>query len=232
MVRTIRAGALALFLATSWPATPTAAQAIYGAYETASDDVSIIFVGGNFPLNASIGSWTPYLTASAYRLNYELAGQDVDVNAFTPGVGLRRRFDGGSFAASLGYKFQSTDVDEPIPFFGGSDGGVSTSTALTLTGASPFVFEGLGSYNWGAEYLWTRARGLVGLGSERAFRVGGEVGWQGEMGDGDYSAVQYGPVVQASFGRFTVGARAGWKNDDGPETHTYFGVEAGVGLGR
>ena len=232
--RPLRLLSAAVACAAAFLATGDAhAQSIYGAYEHGSDDVDIIFVGANAPLNADFSGWTPFLSVGAYRLSYPRGTTDVTVKAITPAAGLRRGFDEGSFSVSAGYKFQDTDVADPIPFFGGSEGGFSTAAALNYWGASPLRLEGLASYNWGASYLWTRARGLVGLTDDARFRAGGELSWQGQMADGDYSAVQFGPVLQASFGRVTVGVRGGWKNDNvSDDNATYFGVEAGVGLGN
>lgn len=227
----IIAAGLAMMAAGGFLAPQTAAaQAVYAAYEHGTDDVDLLFAGVQIPLSGEFMGLSPFVTASGYRLSYERGlGEEVTVHAFTPAVGLRHGFPGGSVSGSVGYKFQDTEDDSPNPFFGGDEGGVSTSLNLYLTDISPVRFEALTSYNWGAEYFWSRGRATVPI--LPMVRAGGDLSWQGEIGQDDgYSAVQFGPVVQATFGRFSAGVRAGWKNTDGDDSANYFGVEVGMGF--
>ena len=228
-VRNRRRGALvgAVFGCFLMAPASAAAQAVYGSYEHATDNVDVVFLGGNLPLGGNVGGFTPYVGFGSYWLSYERAdGEDASVTALTPLVGLRHGFgNGASVSGSVGYKFQSSNEEDPLPFFGGGGDGISTTLSAGYWGSAPINADGQVSYNWGSEYVWSRVRASMGIASRT--RLGAELTVQGETGNDDgYSSVAYGPFVSFGLGNgWSIGAGAGWKNDTGPDSHNYFGVD-------
>lgn len=107
-------------------------------------------------------------------------------------------------AAPSAARSAAPSIEEPE---GGAadESGWNASLQAELAGEGPWTLQGIASYSWGGEVLWTRARVTRALSSDAAGRsiaLGGEVVWQGQMDDGDvlrdaaYRATSLGPVVR------------------------------------
>ena len=169
--------------------------------------------------------------------------------AVSPGVGLRYRASTGMVQGKVGYSWRPLEEDDDgdIDFFGGSTGGVTTSTQAEYWGTGAFGVQGIGSYNWGSEYLWSRARAtarFATLGDGSTLHGGGEVSWQGDMGDEEEiidgvpvtvpnsSTVEFGPVLQWNSRSLIGVVGGGWRQldsgvegDAGEDSTWYFKVE-------
>jgi len=179
--------------------------------------------------------WSPRFGVQGYYLRYDVGSTDVNVTTIRPYVGMRNSFTGGSASVNLGYAFSSregTDVAGRAIISDRGQGVVlSGGWDYWGTGQS-FGYQLLGSYNFGADALWTRARGTVPLstGATMQTRIGGEVAFL--SGDG-YHAWQPGAVLEFNNrGGRVFGLGAGMKLFDGGDDAFYIKGEFSVPLGR
>jgi hypothetical protein len=239
-VRRMMAPAL-LLVAVSLPRLGAAQELT--AYATASldgNDTNIGLIGAS--VRAAGLGLRPVVALQVYRLQYDAGGTQGDVTVLSvgPSAGLSYRMSGGSVEGRVGYNFQSED-DEDVPFQegeGGGGGGVTTSVQA-ISWASRPELQGIASYNWGSEYLWSTAQALVPVRelNPGGIAVGAEAVWQGNVGaeDADYQSWQAGPVLRWSTGRessVTVGA--GYKDSNTRDATWYARiglVKYGIDLG-
>lgn len=205
------------------------------AYATASVDQSNIQLVGASVRPAGLGL-RPVLAVQAYRLGYESGDETTTVWSVGPSVGGSYRMEGGQLEGRVGYNFQSDDVDGAD--FGEGGGSGFTTAVQAISWATRPELQGIASYSWGSEYLWSQAQAIVPVMEldPGAIGVGGEVVWQGNMGGGgDYEAYQVGPVVRWSTGHdssLLVGA--GYKDSSSRDATWYARigfVKYGVSLG-
>lgn len=190
--------------------------------ETAGDDVTLIYT--QLSVKPDRRGFVPVASVSLYRLETASGG----TWSTTPAVGMEYRARTGMVSGKVGYSFKSDDV--VVPFFGGSGSGVTTSLHGEHWGTGQFGLQGIGSYNWGSDYLWSRARGTARVSDlrEGALHVGAEYVWQGELdspaGATGYRATQFGPVVQyiTRDGGPIVAVGGGWKDDNLGEDDTWY----------
>jgi hypothetical protein len=211
------------------------------AYATASldgNDTNIELIGASVR-PAGLGL-RPVVALQVYRLQYD-GGNDNDVTVLSvgPSVGASYRTSGGAVEGRVGYNFQSEE-DEDVLVQEGEGGGSGVTTSVqALRWAGTPELQGIASYNWGSEYLWSTAQALVPLRQldPGSIAVGGEVVWQGNVGseDSDYNSWQAGPVLRWSTGHdssVTVGA--GYKDSNTRDATWYARiglVKYGINLG-
>lgn len=189
--------------------------------ETAGDDVSLLLGDAQYHFGGL--GLAPVIGLQTYVVMDE--GTDSRTAwAVNPAAGVRYSLPTGFVQGLVGYAW--TQVDEAavrVPFFGGGDAGVTTNLHGEFWGDGRFGLQGIAAYNWGAEYLWSRARGTFGVhpSPSGAINLGLEAGWQGQTGtegvvggvtQPNYAATMVGPLVQWSTPNVTAGLGAGWKN--------------------
>jgi hypothetical protein len=207
------------------------------AYATASvdgDESNIQLVGASArPEGLGL---RPVVAVQAYRLNYDAGGESTTVWSVGPSVGGSYRMEGGQLEGRVGYNFQSEEVDSPLIGEGGGSG--FTTAVQAISWASRPELQGIASYGWGSEYLWSQAQAILPVAelSPGSIGVGAEAVWQGNVGgEGDYEAWQVGPVVRWSTGHesnLLVGA--GYKNSSSRDATWYARVgfvKYGMSLG-
>lgn len=209
-------------------------------YATGSIDgyeTSIVLVGTS--VRAGGLGIQPVAGLQVYRLDYQSGAVNVGRWSVMPSVGVANRFATGSVEARVGYAFTDEDTDAPFVDAEGGSGGVNTAVHGNYWGSggtSPEL-QGIASYSWGSEYLWSQVQAAVPvlqLGAGRV-SVGGEAVWQGQLaGDDRYSSRQLGPLVKWSTGHdsaITLGG--GWKDSNSREPTWYARiglVKYGIGL--
>jgi hypothetical protein len=207
------------------------------AYATASvdgSDANIALVGASVrPPGLGL---KPVVGIQAYRLGYDAGGDNVTVWSVGPSVGGSYRTAGGQLEGRVGYNFQSEEVNSPDIGEGGGSG--FTTSVQAISWASRPELQGIASYSWGSEYLWSQAQAILPVMelNPGGVGVGGEVVWQGNVGgNGHYAAWQAGPVVRWSTGHdSSVLVGAGYKDSNSREATWYARVgfvKYGVALG-
>jgi predicted porin len=225
--------ALALLLLLA-PAAAAQEATLYGVAGADGDDTNIVLAGATVrPAGAGL---RPVVGLQAYRLGYDRGGTDgsTQVLAVTPSAGLEYRGSGGSVGGRVGYTFQSADddngTDVDAPFIGGEGGrsGIVTSVQAN-TWSTPAELQGIASYNWASEYIWTQAQAVVPVArvSAGTIGVGAEAVFQGETsndGGSAYRAYELGPVLRFNNGRsFLVTLSGGLKSTNVEDRdNTYF----------
>ncbi|HEU4556569.1 MAG TPA: hypothetical protein VFS20_01925 [Longimicrobium sp.] len=213
-----RAVALGLVMA-AVAAGSVGAQAnltVYGSAGLDGEGTNIQLIGGT----ARFGDqgWAPEVGLQVYHLGYDQGDDDnASVFAVMPSVGASYRLPVGQVGARVGYSFQSDD-DGGVPIIDGEGGGSGVVTAAqgNYWGPGPEL-QGIASYNWGSEYLWTNAQALVPIArvGPGTLRAGVDAVWQGHT-DGGSNAIQLGPIVKLSTGNnFSINVSGGWKHFGG-----------------
>jgi hypothetical protein len=201
------------------------AQANLTVYATAGLDgaeTHIELLGGTARFGGA--GLAPEVGLQGYHLGYDAGTSNHEVWAVTPSVGASYRLPTGQVGARVGYSFQSDNSDEVVPVFEGEGGGsgVVASAQGNYWGPGPEL-QGIASYNFGSDYVWTQAQALVpiaALGTSGAkVSAGGEAVWQGSTRSNGGNAVQLGPVVKFATGHnFSVNVGGGWKHFGGSST--------------
>jgi hypothetical protein len=183
--------------------------------------------------------WAPEVALQGYHLGFDAGVDTRSIWAVTPSAGLSFRMPVGQVGARVGYSFQSNDSGG-VPIIEGEGGGSGVIVAAqgNYWGPGPEL-QGIATYNFGADYVWTQAQALVPLLPLPPGRLSGgaEVVWQGSTRSGGGNAIQLGPVLKFSTGHnFSVNGSAGWKHFGGSSTaddtwyaHVGF-VKYGIGL--
>lgn len=196
-------------LAVTTIASSAHAQAIYGAAEADTDDMTFFLLGAS--ISAPGMGWKPYVALSTYHLRFDAGAASVTRNVIAPSVGLVNRGSEGSLQFGVGYSFADKDVTAPFPVAAESGDGVFTSAQWNHWGDGSHAYQLMGSYNWGTEFLWTRGRAAWQLAPQSPLFVGGEAA---VLGGGDPSAwlAQVGPTVEWRFSpQLRLGLSAGVK---------------------
>jgi hypothetical protein len=116
----------------------------------------------------------------------------------------------------------------------GGESGITASFGAHTTGLGerPYKAEFLGNYNFGSDYLWTRARGSVPFSNSMTHpsRVGLEIIGQGSNHNGSSShSFSFGPTFETKLSRqlgFTISG--GPKFNNGGGTSAYLSLALGI----
>ena len=207
-------------------ASPLAAQDMSATVvaETGGDDVNMLL--GDLTGTFGSGRILPVISAQAYVVSFPVGDGSDEIYAFAPAVGVRARSETGFLQGTVGYSLQS-GAGDGFPFFGGGTDGVTTGVHAEYWGTGAIGLQGIGSYNWGSEYLWSRGRGTFAVADldDGAIQLGAEAVWQGDMGSdagAGYEALQLGPVFRWVTPRLATGLSGGWKSVDGAADDTWY----------
>src|SRR5687767_874426 len=154
-------------LLTAKPAQAQIGFTIFGAGEFDTDDVTFALAGVGVGLNRL--GWGPVANVQAFWLEYPLAedGPKDQITGITPSAGIRNLWEGGFLEARVGYTFANRDSDDVIGAPGApvadTEDGVNTTVHLEQWGTGRLSAQLIGTYNFGAETLWTRGRLMVPL---------------------------------------------------------------------
>lgn len=152
----------------------------------------------------SSSAWSPYIDLYSYYLNYPAGATRGSLQAFAPTVGLSYSSGRSSVNFGVGYAFVSKNTGPSINTERGGESGVTASFGAHTTGPGerPYKAEFLSNYNFGSDYLWTRARASVpfGYSTRHPSRIGLELGGQGSSHNGVRShAFSFGPVFETKL---------------------------------
>lgn len=197
---------------------PAGAQSLatYGSAEAAGYGEGSLFLGSTLGLPGGQG-WSPLVSAYVQTYRYRSGvNSHATATAFAPAVGLSYGMPTGNVSASVGYNFTTTDVSN-VPIVG-LQGGNTSSVFTTLQanhwGDGNDAVQGIVSYAWRSQYLWSRLRAAQRVGTSPLF-AGGEVVYQGTSHNFTSHRYQVGPTVEYRFTpAFRLGGSAGYKGGD------------------
>lgn len=196
----------------------------YGTGEFDTNDVIYLLAGAAFsPIRAG---WAPVVGAQAHWLRFPSTAGDVDVSGIQPYVGMQNNYGTGLLAFRVGYQFEgegATASTAPVPQNVG-DGAVVTGQLEHWGTGRGLGSQLLGTYNFGSETFWGRARASVGLAEMQpgAVRLGGEIAY---LAAPNFTSTSIGPVLEWQTGRgFNLGFAVGRRIQDGGNA-TYFRID-------
>jgi hypothetical protein len=178
----------------------------FGAAEFSGNRRSVQLLG--FAVSSGLPGWSPVLTVTGLRFSFpvtDLLGNTTTADAFAiaPSLGMRYQTETRATGLHVGYIF--VDEDEDITAITGSPVGSSDGVFVTFQhdywGRGERLAQFLATYNFGASYLWSRAKGGVRFPDINSpLYVGGEVIFQGGGRDPDLGipnvwALQAGPAL-------------------------------------
>jgi hypothetical protein len=190
---------------------------VYGTAGVDGHQTNIELLGGTARFGPDLGL-APEVALQGYHLGFDAGTSTRSVWAVTPSAGASFRTPVAQVGARVGYSFQSNDSGG-VPIIEGEGGGSGVIVAAqgNYWGPGPEL-QGIATYNFGADYVWTQAQALVPLVPLPPGRLSGgaEVVWQGSTNSGGGNAIQLGPVLKFSTGHnFSVNAAGGWKHYGG-----------------
>jgi hypothetical protein len=200
---------VAALVALAGVASSAGAQQIvgFGAAEFSGNRRSVQLLGA--AVSSGLPGWSPVFTITGLRFTFPaidpvtLDEETADAFAVAPSLGLRYQTETRSTGVHVGYIFVDDDDDftgiagSPV---GGSDG-VFATFQHDYWGRGERIGQLIATYNFGAQYLWSRAKGGVRFPSITSpLFVGAEVIFQGGGGDEDIDddetwVLQAGPAL-------------------------------------
>jgi hypothetical protein len=182
--------------------TPQINPSVYGDAEFDTQHSQFYLAG----LYIGVGGqgWTPYANANVYHLNFRSGGATQSLTGFSPSVGLSYDNGGSGYSFGVGYTWVNTQTPITFNTQTGGENGVTASFGLHANSPSArgTRTELLGDYNFGAHYLWSRARGSipVGYSTVHPTRVGLEFIAQGGGKSGATShSFSVGPTLEQKW---------------------------------
>jgi hypothetical protein len=161
----------------------------FGAAEYSGERRSVQLLG--FAASSGLPGWSPVLTVTGLRFTFpvidpitlvETTGESF---AIAPSLGLRFQTETRSTGLHVGYIF--VDEDEDVGVITGSPVGSADGVFATFQhdywGRGDRIGQLIATYNFGGEYLWSRAKGGVRfpnltsplfIGAEVIFQGGGD----------------------------------------------------------
>jgi hypothetical protein len=200
---------LAALVTSASIASSAGAQQIvaFGAAEFSGERRSVQLLG--FAVSSGLPGWSPVFTLTGLRFTFPvtdpitLTTSTADAFALAPSLGLRYQTETRSTGVHVGYIFVEEDDDvsaitgSPV----GSADGVFATFQHDYWGRGDRIAQVIATYNFGGEYLWSRAKGGVRFPNITSpLFLGAEVIFQGGGGDDDLGipdtwALQAGPVL-------------------------------------
>ena len=197
---------------------PVGAQSLatYGSAEVAGYGEGSLFLGSTLGLPGGRGL-SPFVAGyvQTYRYFLRSSNTHATATAFAPSVGLSYGTPTGAVSGSLGYNFTNTDVAN-VPIIGlqgGNTGSLFSTFQANYWGDGNKAVQGIVSYAYRSQYLWSRARAAHRLG-RTPFFGGGELVYQGSSKINQHR-YQVGPTIEYRFTpAFRLGGAAGYKGGD------------------
>jgi hypothetical protein len=175
----------------------------FGAAEYSGERRSVQLLG--LAVSSGLPGWSPVFTVTGLRFTFPvvdpvtLTTSTADAFAVAPSLGLRYQTETRATGIHVGYIF--VDEDEDVEVITGSPVGAADGVFATFQhdywGRGERIAQLIATYNFGGEYLWSRAKGGVRFPNITSpLFIGGEVIFQGGgEGDTDTWALQAGPAL-------------------------------------
>jgi hypothetical protein len=174
----------------------------FGAAEFSGERRSVQLLG--FAASSGLPGWSPVLTVTGIRFTFPDTNAlgvvtTVDAFAIAPSLGVRYQTETRATGIHVGYIF--VEEDQAIaPVAGvpvGSSDGVFVTFQHDYWGRGERIGQLIATYNFGGEYLWSRAKGGVRFPNVTSpLFIGGELIVQGGgEGSPDTWVLQAGPAL-------------------------------------
>jgi hypothetical protein len=173
----------------------------FGAAEFSGQRRSVQLLG--FALSSGLPGWSPVLTVTGLHFTFPsvdpitLVTNTEDAWAIAPSLGMRYQTEVGSTGLHVGYIAFSGETPPAGGTPVGAADGIFATVQADYWGRGEALGQLLATYNFGGEYLWSRAKGAVRAGGlSSPLFVGAEAILQGG-GEGPVKpwALQLGPVL-------------------------------------
>jgi hypothetical protein len=195
------------------------------AAEAAGDEVYVVFTEPSLLFGSGMGV-RPLISVGAH---YVVISDGDNSWGLTPAAGLRYQTDGGFIQGKVGWAIRPDEGGFDV--FGGDESGLHTALHTEFYGDGTWGLQGIASYNWGADFLWSRARVTRRI-AERSggggIALGAELVWQAVTDDDDvidgneYGATYIGPVLQFSGPGSIWALSGGVKMTDPGDDNTWY----------
>jgi hypothetical protein len=175
----------------------------FGAAEFSGERRSVQLLG--LAVGSGVPGWSPVFTVTGLRFTFPvtdpvtLTTTTADAFAVAPSVGLRYQTETRATGLHVGYIF--VDEDATIATITGSPVGSEDGVFVTFQhdywGRGERIGQVIATYNFGGEYLWSRAKGGVRFPNVTSpLFIGGELIVQGGgPGSPDTWLLQAGPAL-------------------------------------
>ena len=179
----------------------------FGAAEWSPNRRSVQLLGA--AVSSGLPGWSPVFTVTGLRFTFPAIDpitfdeETADAFAIAPSLGMRYQTETNSTGLHVGYIF--VDEDEDVSAITGSPVGGSDGVFATVQhdywGRGERIGQLIATYNFGAQYLWSRAKGAfrfpsvtspLFVGAEAILQGGGE---DDDLGIDDMWILQAGPVL-------------------------------------
>lgn len=221
---------LAACVLTCWPAVGLAGDAFTG-FQIDNKSQYFGYVGVKAPVYQMAGGTDLFVQAMSAALGYSFKdrGQILDANVqfIVPALGISQKTGHWTLSALAGPQLRRIEEER----LGASNhtrhqvGGYGQVEALYWHEKGSVHI--IGSYAGLDDFFWGRVRGKR-LVSEppRKDRLGHYVGYDvAAMGNGDFRAVQTGPLYEIAVGKFFLLAKGGYQYSNSFNSGGYGGVE-------
>jgi cellulose synthase (UDP-forming) len=233
----VAAGAVLAMAAMAQPLQAQIQPVVYGGMEVDTEDLVVSVLGASVQSAAPGWGWVADL--HGYWLQFpqwnQLPGAVPEerttgsIFAMVPAIGVRSGGTSSAIQLRVGYALLSDDAPGVVGTAAGASG-VTTTLQGDVWGTGERTASAIANYNWGADYYWTRLRGaqrIAGTQATSQWRLGAEVGAQGQFGDGargfGYQAFQAAPVVEWQVNPgLQLASAIGVKTDNRHETADLF----------
>lgn len=212
------------------PSTNSHAGDVFTGYQIDNKNQYFGYLGMKAPVLRLSGETDLFVQLMTAGLGYSFKsnGQILDANVqfIVPSVGISQTVGSWTLSASAGPQLRrieeqrfnaSASLDHQIGAYGQLE---------AFYWHEKGSFHAIASYADLDNYFWGRLRGklLAYQPSQSCCRT--YVGWDlAAMGNGDFKAVQTGPLVEVPFGKVYVLAKGGYQNSSSFHSGSYGGIE-------
>lgn len=220
---------LATLILTIFPA-PTKAGDVFTGFQIDNKSQYFGYLGVRMPVLQMSGGTNLFVQAMTAGLGYSFKsnGQLLDANVqfVVPSLGISQTFGGWTFLALAGPQLRrieqerlnsSASIDHQIGAF---------AQVEAMYWHEKGSLHAIGSYADLDNFFWGRLRGkLLAYKSDKRC-CSAYVGWEvAGMGNGDFRAVQTGPIVEVPIGKVSLLAKGGYQNSNSFHSGGYGGFE-------
>jgi hypothetical protein len=216
----------------AWLLVPTAGLAsdVFTGFQTDNHNQYFTYLGVRTPIHKSQGGPDFFVQAMTAGLgyNFKAGGQILDANVqfIVPSLGISQTVGGWTFSALAGPQLrrieeQHLNAPRSIKYQAGAYGQLEG-----FYWHDKWNLSLIGSYADLDSFFWSRARAKFLVHDPQPSCCATYLGWDiAGMGNGDFRAVQTGPVAEIKIKRIYLLVKGGYQNSTSFNNGTYGGFE-------